>query len=368
MHRQKGFSLVEVMISMAILLVVIGATLSTLTDALHANEAVTGMADMQDNLRAGMNLMVRDIVQAGSGIPIGGVPIPYTDPANNPTLAPIPLPINRPSPPLQAYTFPVASVISAITPGYQLGPASLGQKTDMITVIYADNELAWNSMAPVNNTVNPNCVLGKITTTTITFDTTTAGCAPNTVTNGNVAVLPGDLLMLTNGQGGNIVEEVTTVAGNVVTFGVGIGNDYQLNGQAAASGTIVQMETPLSAPVTFPATSVTRLWMISYFLDTNTNPQRPQLMRQVNFRQAYAVGQVMEGLQVSYDVVNAVATAPANNARQIIAPDSPNQIRKVNLYMAARSETPYSVSKQYFRNNLVTQVGIRSLSFQNLYN
>jgi type IV pilus assembly protein PilW len=363
MRQQKGFSLVEVMISMAILLIVIGATLGTLTDALHANEAVTGMADMQDNLRAGMGLMVRDIVQAGSGIPIGGLPIPFTAPAS---INPKPTPINRPSPPTLNYTFPAGDVISAVTPGYQLGPLQLGQKTDMITVIYADNTLSWSTMAPINNTGNiPPCA-GVVTTTSVTFDETTVGCAPTTVSTGNVAVQPGDLIMLTNAQGGNIVEEVTSVAGKALNFAPG--DAFNLNGQVADSGTIVQMETPASAPVTFPATSATRIWMISYFLDTTTNPQRPQLMRQVNFRQPYAVGQVMEGLQVSYDVVNAVATAPANNARQIIAPDSPNQIRKVNLYLAARSETPYSLSKQYFRSNLVTQIGLRSLAFQNLYN
>jgi prepilin-type N-terminal cleavage/methylation domain-containing protein len=363
MRRQKGFSLIEVMISTAILLVVIGATLGTLTDALHANEAVTGMADMQDNLRAGMNLMVRDIVQSGSGIPIGGLPVPFTAPASP---GPVPLPINRPSPPTFNYTFAVNSTISAVTPGYQLGPTQLGQLTDMITVVYADNTLQWSTMGPINNVGSVPPCAGVVTTTSVTFDEVTVGCAPATVSVGNVAVQPGDLIMLTNGQGGNIVEEVTSIAGTKLNFAAG--DAFNLNGQLANSGTIVQMETPASAPVKFPPTSATRIWMISYFLDATTNPQRPQLMRQVNFRQATAVGQVMEGLQVSYDVVNAVATAPANNARQIIAPDSANQIRKVNLYMAARSETPYSVSKQYFRANLVTQIGLRSLAFQNLYN
>jgi prepilin-type N-terminal cleavage/methylation domain-containing protein len=363
MRGQKGFSLVEVMISMAILLVVIGATLSTLNDALHANEAVTEMADMEDNLRAGMNLMVRDIVQAGSGIPIGGLPIPFTAPTSP---NPVPTPINRPSPPTFNYTFPVDSAIAAATPGYQLGPNQLGQPTDMITVIYADNTLPWSTMAPINNTGSAPPCGGTVTTTSITFDEATAGCAPTTVSNGNVAVQPGDLIMLTNGQGGNIVEQVTSITGTKLNFAAG--DAFGLNGQVADSGTIVQMETPGSAPVTFPPTSATRIWMVSYFLDATTNPQRPQLMRQVNFRQANAVGQVMEGLQISYDVVNAVATSPANNARQITAPDTPNQIRKVNLYLAARSEVPYSLSKQYFRDNLVTQIGLRSLAFQNLYN
>jgi prepilin-type N-terminal cleavage/methylation domain-containing protein len=362
MQREKGFSLIEVMIATAVMLIIMAATLSMLTDAIHANEAVTAMADMQDNLRASMNMMVRDLVQAGSGIPIGGVSIPFTNPANNPTGAPVPPAINRPSPPAAAYTFPVASAITAINPGYQLGPNLLGNLTDMITVIYLDDQLPWSSMAPINNPATPKCN-GTITANglTITFDTATAGCAQ--LAAGNVSLSAGDLLMLSNNQGGNIIQSVSNVAGSVVTFAPG--DAFGFNGVAAASGTIAQMQT---APGVFPPTSATRIWFITYYLDSVTVPGRPQLVRVVNFNAPSVVGQVMEGMQLSYDVVNAVATAPPNNARQIVAPDSPNQIRKVNLYLMARSENPYSVTKQYFRANLLTQVGMRGLSFTNRYN
>jgi prepilin-type N-terminal cleavage/methylation domain-containing protein len=362
MHREKGFSLVEVMIATAVMLIIMGATLSMLTDAIHANEAVTAMADMQDNLRASMNLMVRDLVQAGGGIPIGGISVPFTDPANNPGGAPIPPAMNRPSPPTKAYTFPLASAITSVNPGFQLGPNSLGQLTDMVTVIYADNTLPWSSMAPINNPTAPTCA-GTLAANglTVTFDTVTAGCAQ--LAAGNVSVVPGDLIMLSNNQGGNILQQVTAVGGNVLTFSPG--DAFGFNGQPAASGTIAQLQT---APGVFPPTSAVRIWMVTYYIDATTVPGRPQLIRRVNFNAPQVVGQVIEGVQISYDVVNAVATAPANNARNIIAPDSPTQIRKVNLYLMARSENPYSVTRQYFRANLLTQVGLRGLSFQNRYN
>jgi prepilin-type N-terminal cleavage/methylation domain-containing protein len=363
MHREKGFSLIEVMIATAVMLVIMGATLSMLTDAMHANEAVTAMADMQDNLRASMNLMVRDLIQAGGGIPIGGISVPFTDPLNNPNGFPVPPAMNRPSPPLKAYTFPLASAITSVNPGSTLGPNVLGRFTDMITVIYADNQLPWTTnMAPINNPALPKCN-GVIAAngSTINFDTATAGCA--TLAAGNVSVVPGDLIMLSNNQGGNIVQLVTGVAGNVLNFAAG--DAFGFNGQPAASGTIAQLQT---APGVFPPTSATRIWMVTYYIDANTFPGRPQLVRQVNFNPPQVVGQVIEGMQIFYDVVNAVATAPPNNAPTITAPDSPNQIRKINLYLMARSENPYSVTKQYFRANLLTQVGMRGLSFQNRYN
>jgi prepilin-type N-terminal cleavage/methylation domain-containing protein len=361
--REKGFSLIEMLISMVILLAVIAVTLQALNSALTANEAVTDMADMQDNLRSGMNLMERDIVQSGSGVPLGGISVPFTPLGGG---GPVPPPINRPSPPGQAYVFPVDSALTSVEPGFSLGPVSLGNPTDMITVMYADNELSWSTMGPINNAPAVPACLGTVTLTSVTLDTVTPQCADPNVFATNVAVQPGDLVMLTNGQGGNILQYVSAVVGKTLDFLPG--DPFAINGQAAASGTMANMSTPGSVPIAFPPTSVSRIWMVTYYLDTTTNPQRPQLMRQVNFRVPQAVGQVMENLNVSYDIVNAVVTPNPTNARQIIAPDSPSQIRKINLLLAARSEYQFSKTHQYFRDNLYTQIGLRSLAFQNLYN
>jgi prepilin-type N-terminal cleavage/methylation domain-containing protein len=363
--RQKGFTLLETLISLAILSAVVAAALGALNSALTANEAVTDVADMQDNLRSGMNLMERDIVQAGSGIPLGGIAVPFTNPLENPNGAPIPLPIARPSPPGQNYAFPVDSAITSVEPGFALGPLSLGSNTDMITVMYADNELAWSTMGPINNApALPPC-LGTVTLTSVTLDTVTNQCQDPNIFATNVAVQPGDLMMLTNGQGGNILRYVTSVVGKTLNFAPG--DPFDINGQVAASGTMANMATPGSFPVAFPPTSISRIWMVTYYISM-ANPTQPTLMRQINFRQPQVVGQIMENLQVAYDLVNAVATPNPTNARNIIAPDSPSQIRKINLLLAARSENVFSKSKQYFRDNLYTQIGLRSLSFQNLYN
>ena len=349
MNRSKGFSLIEMMIALVCMVIVVAGTLTALRDAMHTSEAITKMADVQDNLRSGMNLMARDIVQAGSGIPIGGILIPYTNAASPP--------IKRPGP--VGLTFPVQSTLTAITPGDVLGPVSLGIGTDVITVIYADNTLPWGSMAPINNPANPTCD-GVIAANgeAITFDTTHAGCQQ--LVSGNVSVVPGDLIMLTSSQGGNIIQQVTSVTGDVVAFAPG--DAFGLNGVAATSGTIAQLQVG----GVFPPISATRIWMITYFISTAT-PNIPMLMRQVNFNTPEEVGQVIEGLQFSYDLTNP-QVLPGVDERNIVAPDTPNQIRKVNIYLAARSEYPYSVTNQYFRTNLLTQISMRSLTFENRYN
>jgi hypothetical protein len=49
------------------------------------------------------------------------------------------------------------------------------------------------------------------------------------------------------------------------------------------------------------------------------------------------------------------------------AADSPNQIEYVNLFLAARSLRTFSLNKQYVRNNLVTRVSLRGMSYFNRY-
>jgi len=91
-------------------------------------------------------------------------------------------------------------------------------------------------------------------------------------------------------------------------------------------------------------------------------------MRQVNFNAATPVGDVMENLQITYDITNPVGTPlPAVNVKQPIAPDTPNQIRKINLFLAARSETTNS-QRTFLRDNLQSEVSVRNLAFFSRYN
>jgi prepilin-type N-terminal cleavage/methylation domain-containing protein len=47
MKKQHGFSLMELMVAMAILLTILAVTLSALSQAFHANQGVAQMADLE---------------------------------------------------------------------------------------------------------------------------------------------------------------------------------------------------------------------------------------------------------------------------------------------------------------------------------
>jgi prepilin-type N-terminal cleavage/methylation domain-containing protein len=67
MKRQKGFTLIELMVSMSIVVSVVAIATDALMQAEHVTTMVTYEANTQENLRAGMHFMVRDLMQAGEG-------------------------------------------------------------------------------------------------------------------------------------------------------------------------------------------------------------------------------------------------------------------------------------------------------------
>src|SRR5882672_11046772 len=78
MKKKSGFTLVEIMIAIAVTMIALATAVLLLRDSTRANSNVTQTADMSDNMRAGLNLIVQDLIQTGTGIPTGGISIPNT--------------------------------------------------------------------------------------------------------------------------------------------------------------------------------------------------------------------------------------------------------------------------------------------------
>ena len=149
MKRENGFSLIELMVSMAILTVLVGAAVAALIQAQNVTSSIAQQANTQENLRAGMHFLVKDLMQAGEGIPIQGISIPNT-------AAGVSV-INRPG---TAGIFPNNPIaLSAVMPGWLQGQAAktanaqtgailAGGKTDLINIFYADNGLTSSAPGP----------------------------------------------------------------------------------------------------------------------------------------------------------------------------------------------------------------------------
>lgn len=259
-----GFTLIEVLVAVTVMLVILAATLSTLTDAIHATEGVTLMADTQENLRASMNYIVRDMVQAGEGLPQTGITIPNSGTTSA---------VNRPGP-SGIGTFPTSwTALPLISPGSQLGPttnATGATQTDLISVVYADNTLLdsnkhWLNEFPINTpgggtncsgtTPKPNgTIVTSGTTTTITFDSTCVN-----INTGNTALAAGDLIMLQANGAGVALLSVSSVnlSSDQIVFN-STTDPFKLNNSGQSAGTISQIQSPAGSG-TYTTTTATRI-------------------------------------------------------------------------------------------------------------
>jgi hypothetical protein len=363
--HDEGFSLPELLVAGAICLTVLGLTLSAMTNAYRASEIAEGTTGLNNNLRIGVDLIVRDLIQVGQGMPPGRtVQVP------NGTGA---LRIQRPRPQGSACTqWPAGiEVLPAVTVGPGCGPSINGVATDLITTLAVDSVL---EDVPVNSF--------NIGARTATVSTAAQGVGGLDIsTGGPDDVRVGDLMMFTKG-GASALVYVTAVNG-AQAFTYNTGDPFNLNQfTASLNGTVDDLAT--IAPTTANSASVSRIRMITYYLDNTLDPTTPRLVRHMNWGPPAAalnmrgrtVAFGIENFLITYDMVDG-ATNPSN-VRMIdadltdagaCAPAScsPNQIRKVNIFLAGRSLDRFATTDEFFRNTLTTQVSLRSMALVDRY-
>ncbi len=333
--RDAGFTVVESIIALALTVMIVSAAVETLTSTLTLVGTSRVMSETNHGLQAAMSLMVRDLMQTGQGIPIGGIPVPsgagtadLVRPGPSPTL-----------------TFPSGeATLPALSPGNSVGPTMLGVPTDEVTVLYADRTL--------NISDNP--------LVSIAADGSSMTVSNLTPVTGVYGIKAGDLILFSNAQGNALQMVTQTATSQTVAFAAG--DPMALNQRSAPQGTVMNLQ---SSPGVFPPTTATRVLMVSYYVDTVTDPSLPRLVRRINLGDPLAIAMGVENLQLTYDLVDGV-TNPTNVDTPAVG-NSANQIRKANLFMSARSQDLNPQTKQYFRNSMATQVGLRSLSFMDRY-
>jgi hypothetical protein len=354
---------------MGLMSAVLAGAFAALLEATRANESVRLVTGMNQHLRSGMDLIVRDLIQVGQGLPTGRViAVPSGGGA---------LPILRPGPAGTNYTFdPAATSLSAVTVGPGLGPVVGGQPTDMITVLAADNAFDHVRLAALNDT-----------SMRVVADVDISG-QPD-VPGDNLRV--GDLIMLTK-QSLSLLVYVTAVNGQVVRFDEG--DPLELNQRGADDGTLPQYVAAAPLENTGPQcpqqpaqcvvpTVATRIRMISYYLEPPGPDGASRLIRRVNAQPETVVAFGLEQLLITYDIVddllnpvdvamtpddvagNGACDADLGTAPPV--PCSPGQVRKVNVRMAVRSARPLRSTGLFFRNVLSTQVSLRSLALVDRY-
>ncbi len=337
MKKEQGFSIVEALIATAITLVILGWTLGSLNDSLGANDQAAQITDLEQNLRAGMNLLVSDLINAGWSVPIGGIPIPSGSGVDA---------VVRPGPPDALYTFDSAT-IAAVNPGPEMGPVWNEQATDIVNILYADNAELSN---PLNN--YPLAAIAADGSSVTVSELTPLNQMDR-------PIREGDLIALSNAKGSTL-QFVTGVSNQTITFGTD--DPMNLNQPDAPAGSILQIG---NGDGTFPMTTATRVYLITYYLDFAEDPATPRLVRRINNDPGRTVALILENLQLSYDLVDGVTNPTA--VKEPVSPNSPSQIRKANILLSGRSAVPNRHNGEFLRKSLTTQVSLRSLSYMDRY-
>ncbi len=353
-----GYSLVELMIAMGIFTVIMGATMSGLASVMKGNELVMAVSSMNNSARAGMDLMVRDLLQVGSGLPSShAVTIPNGNGAEQ---------IRIPGPPGMAAFQTEAGdlVLPALMPRSGQGPTINGVATDVLSVLMADNAFL------------------DVGLTAVSDNQVTVAAGPD-LGDGPDRVIPGQLMLISKGSFNTLVQ-VTDLDANARTLTFADGDSLRLNQSAtAANGTLAALNA--EAPVDdASATRISRMRLITYYLDDTVDSAHPRLVRRVNngdavqFDNTLGTAVVMDAidLQFTYDISNGSGNPGGVEMSALdlgvggsCAPSAcaETQIRKVNVRLQSRTPNPQSLSTNFLTNTLASQVSLRAMAFVDRY-
>lgn len=356
LRSDSGYSLVEMLVSMGIFTTIMGATLAGLSNITRSNDTVLQLASMNNSVRTGMDYIIRDLLQVGSGLPSSHA---ITIPGGNGALS-----VRIPGPPGTNFQTPAGQLtLPAVYPMPGQGPTIDSVPTDVVMTLMADN--AFLDIG--------------ITATTATTVTVANGPVLDT---GPDRVIAGQLMMISKGSH-NTLLQVTSVDYNARTLTFADGDSLRLNQSGAETGTLAALNA--EAPANNPASlRVSRIRMITYYLDNTTVPTHPRLVRRVNngspttFDNNSGTAMAMDAvnLQFTYDISNGtgnpggveMTTADVGGAGACTPnPCAMTQIRKVNVALTGQTPNKVQPTFKFMKNTLESQVSLRGMAFVDRY-
>jgi prepilin-type N-terminal cleavage/methylation domain-containing protein len=362
---ERGFTLLELMVAMALGLIVMAAMASLFKTGMNSTMLVTQRAETQQNMRAAIDLMVKDISMAGAGLPSGGLQLPIGGGA---TVAKFGCD-QAGTCHVPAYTYPSGNYMYGIIPGYSNGveasaviPAAPAPAiNDSITVLYCDyNFPLWEY-----NVTFPTTPNGTLINLTANPAYTPAPPLPNAAG----GIQQGDLILINGTNGVTAVGEATNVSATSITFAnldplnMNWSGATHTNNVYAVSGGAGYAFPP---PVGTTQGTAYRLFAVTYYLTVPGAGQTPRLMRQVNGLTPVPVADDIINLQFAYDTYNSTTNAlDANQPNPIGVGESPNLVQKINIVVMGQSM--FNNGNKSQNMYLATSVSARNMAFRNRY-
>jgi prepilin-type N-terminal cleavage/methylation domain-containing protein len=352
MRTKRGFSLLELMISMALGLIVLGSAVQLFKTAMDSTRIVVQRSEMQQNMRAAIELISKDASLAGSGLPPGGIQLP-TGGGSQPSRFGCDQTgachvVNN--------QYPNNNYMYGVIPGFGNGveagaaiPSAPAARNDSITVVYADYAYPLNQYNVTFPGANPT---GQIVN--IAPNPGFNPAPPLVTAAGGLQV--GDLIWLSN-TAGNAVGEVTGFTNTTISFA---DNDaLRINQSAAATNNI----KALSGGGTMTAY---RIFAVTYYLTVPANGQLPRLMRQINGLTPVPVADNIINMQFAYDLYNSTTNnLDPSQSNPIGVGDDLNLTQKINIVVMGQSLVNSGRNAQNMA--LATSVSSQNMTFRNRY-
>jgi prepilin-type N-terminal cleavage/methylation domain-containing protein len=380
-RRNRGFSLVELLIAMVVTLIIMAAGLMMFKKSSDAIFIVSQKAEMQSNARVAINSIVRDLSRAGSGgMTHGGISLPTTTAVFAPPYA---------GPPFNGIVNVSGNVFSdgvlyMVTPDWKGGPTINGQTTDGIAVSYVDPILEGPENLPnvadlrLHPTTNISANGDMVTLDPVT---TTALNDPGT------GVKVGDVFMLVNSKG-TVAASVSGFVAGGTAIGFAQGDPLKMNDTSGGKpGSISSLGNPCAVGpgcatgVNYPPVTLFRIMLVSYFIEqldglgnpltvTAAGAQDYRLMRQVNAQAPVTMAEHVVALNFSYDLRDANPGGTNSPDAKIMVSGVDTkvypEIRNVYVSVTTRSST-LDQRGNYFYATMFTNESPRNLSFFNQF-
>ncbi|HYA25915.1 MAG TPA: prepilin-type N-terminal cleavage/methylation domain-containing protein [Terriglobales bacterium] len=405
----RGFSLIELMVALALGLMITAAAVKLYSTGMDATWVIQQRAEMQQDLRAAEDMMLKDISLAGAGLTLltgESVALP-----NGPTGAPIYGCSPGPAcPPNGAVNYPSigggSPTLFPIMPGFALGitPPGSTTRSDLITVVYSDPNLALNCYSGAVNpavgggaTATDNAISFNATGNILTFTAPNnvpslpAGCSlppnityPQALNNTVNGLAAGDLVLFGPLGTAAAVGEVTTVTpanpgnapavpGSQYTIAFAVGDTLNMNQAGQVNDLTTQFPFPAGGGQVANLVA-NRIYVITYYLQNWADASgytTTILYRQVNGQPAVPLVDNIANMQFTYDTYDSAGALLSGT--QVPAGDSPNLIRKVNIAHLTIHGQIYGtksslMATQGFQSfDVQTSISTRNMSYNNRY-
>lgn len=338
-RNQSGFSLLEMMVTLTVMLVVMGSVMSLFRDSLKMSITATELSEAQESLRTAQEYINRDLLTAGDGlkditnvcVPVGFVSNYLTkNPNNNPCgNGLVNLPLMQSDDNVPAGTT-VLKTVPAVT------VRSNPSLTDRMTMLQQDQ-----TFTPVNVAANGITVSGlnvKVPAADV----------------GRFAV--GDIYFFSSSAGATF-GTVTAINAGTQTVSFGAGDSFGLN-NPVANGPLDFVSGKGLLP-----TSIMRMRIVHYFVN-----QSGLLIKRV-FGVAGGVGSTdtvvaerVRNLQVRYIITPATAGAAIQPVTQLVTPAQQLAVNQVEVTLTTETVRPVNNGKNQ-PITMTTTTSLRNIQF-----